>query len=799
MLSLKKLARDMWLTRARGLSMVAAIAMGLIAFNTLVGAYSILTREVVRNYMDSNPASIILEMNDVDEETLDWMRQRPDVEAATRRTQVQGRFFTEEDAEKRRAFLFVLDDFGQTEIARIFPESGAWPPAPGTVLMERSALRVVGRGVGVKLFLDLPGVPTKELEVSGIAHEPALAPANTEQAVYAYISRAELLRLGVDVKFDELRLIPTGARDVASLERKARQFARDLRLQGLGEVTAIRVPPPGRHPHQTQMTTVLSLFVIFALLLLLLSSLLTASLLSTMMARQVREIGIMKTLGASRFLILASYTLLVEVIALLAWGLAFFPAEAATALFVDAIAGLLNFDVADGEQSARARLVQAGVALFVPLLVSLPALVKESGVSVMKALADFGVKGESFGRSRLERWAAKRETRGGFFTYALRSALRRRGRFVLSLALLSASGGVFLSAVNTARSWEVLTRTLYISRHYDLEVGFSRPIDGGHLAARLQQSDEIEHVETWLAARTAIGTGHALPIERTYPDGAHGAFSIIAAPPGSNMITFDVKEGRLVDPNATGEVVINQMVPGAESVRVGDLVTLSIEGTDQALRVVGKVEEVGTGAVAYVSQPTFLRVVEPEHRGTSLRIQKTQGVELSAAVAATDRILSELRAPVTHVSPLAVFENAVAAHFEVLVRSLLALSALTALVGTLGLTSALSANVSESTREFAVLRAVGASGPQIRSLVVRESLVVSGVSFVCAAVVGLVLSAIVGNVIGMMSFNLPLPLSPQVIAFLALFVGLIGLGALASVFPARRASSLTVAEALRVL
>lgn len=799
MLSLKKLVRDMWLTRSRALSMVVAIATGLIAFNTLVGAHSILTREIARNYMDSKPASILLEMDDVGEETLAWVEQRSDIEAATRRVQVKGRFSTKANPEKRRAFFFIVDDFQQMPVAKIFPESGAFPPKPGTVLMERSAVPVVGAGVGATLFVDFPGLPTKELKVSGLSHEPALAPANTEQAAYLYLSQAELSRLGLSVPFSELRITPKGPQDIPSLERKARQLSREIEAKGLGEVTALRVPPPGKHPHQMQMTTVLTMFVLFAGLIVVLSSLLTASLLSTMMARQVREMGIMKTLGASSWQILLSYTLLVQTIALLAWVLAFFPAEMGVRFFVQAITGLLNFDVVDESQSLSARLIQTGVALLVPLLVSLPALFRGSGVPVIKSLADYGVSGESFGKSRLERWALRWESREGFFTYALRTALRRRGRFVLSLALLATAGAIFLAAVNTARSWSVLTQDLYTSRHYDLEVGFSQPVDGQELAKKLASKHEILRVESWLTARTTLTAGRQMPIERTYPDGAHGAFSLVAVPSGSNMVSFNVSEGRLLDQNASGEVVLNQVVPDAERVNVGDQISLSIEGTDRKLRVVGKVEEVGTGAVAYVSQRTFLELVPTAHRETSLRVQKAAAATLSAAVAATDRVLQSALAPVTHISPLAVFENAVAAHFEILVRSLLALAALTALVGTMGLTSALSANVHESTRELAVLRALGANSRQIRGLVTRESLLVTGVSFVLAAALGLGLSALVGNVIGMMSFSMPLPFSPEGSAFVGLFLALIFLGALASLTPAGRAARLTVSQALRSL
>jgi putative ABC transport system permease protein len=265
------------------------------------------------------------------------------------------------------------------------------------------------------------------------------------------------------------------------------------------------------------------------------------------------------------------------------------------------------------------------------------------------------------------------------------------------------------------------------------------------------------------------------------------------------MVSFDVVAGRFPDENDWEGVVLNQVVPGVDRQKVGDTVVLSIAGRDQELRIVGLVEEVGTGAAAYVSRKTFLESVPPKHRATSIRVARETTVELNTLMQEVNRFLDERHAPVSALLPLSVFKNAVAAHFEILVGSLLALSGLAGFVGFMGLFSALSANVTEGTREFAVLRAVGATGKQIRSLVIREALLVCTLSFCLSIVFGLVLSERIGTIIGMMSFRLPLPLAPQWLAFPGLLLALIGAGMVASLVPARRASALTVARGLRVL
>ncbi len=799
MLSFKKLLRDLWLTRSRALVMVVAIAVGLLAFDSLVGAYSILTREVARNYLDSAPAAIILELDGVSQRTLNYVRAQPDVAHATRRAQVRGRFSTPTDPNKRRAFLFVVDDFREMDVAKIFPQAGVYPPAPGTAALERSAQAVVGGGLGTTLLVDLPGKATQAIKLTSIVHEPALAPANTEQAAYLYMSQQDLAGLGIDVEFDELRLIPTGSStDRSFLEHKARDLAARIEASGHGQVHAIRVPPPAQHPHQPQMTTVLSLFIIFAGLIVILASLLTGSLMATMMARQVREMGILKTLGARSSQILLSYVLLVELLAVSAWALSYYPSQLGTQAFVDSITRLLNFDVVDRSQTVGARAAQVLVAACVPLLVTLPSLIRGSRHSVMRSLSDYGVGHGTFGASALEKWAARLESHGELFTYALRGAIRRRGRFLLSLALLATAGAIFLSAVGTARSWEVVTQRLYESRHYDFEIAFSQT-PPATVEQELAKNNALGRVETWHTTRTAPGVGKRIPIERTYPDGAHGAFALMAPPPHSNLVSFEPQAGRLFDEDKLDEVVLNQVVPEAERYAVGDEIVLSIGGQDRSLTVVGKLEEVGAGAVAYVSQKTFFSLVKPAHRSAVMRVAKADGVTTQAAMLAANRVLEERRAAVAHMSPLEVFENAVAAHFEILIRSLLALAGLTAIVGALGLASALSTNVAEATRELAVLRALGATGKHVRRLVVQEALLVSGLSYVLACLFGLGLSAIIGHVIGNMSFQLPLPLSLDWRAAAALVVGLLGIGALSSLLPAQRASGLTVASALRAL
>jgi putative ABC transport system permease protein len=117
-------------------------------------------------------------------------------------------------------------------------------------------------------------------------------------------------------------------------------------------------------------------------------------------------------------------------------------------------------------------------------------------------------------------------------------------------------------------------------------------------------------------------------------------------------------------------------------------------------------------------------------------------------------------------------------------------------VGALGLTSSMSTSVIERTREFGVMRAIGARSKTILRNIISEGVFIGLMSWVIALPLSIPISLGISYMIGMMSFRSPLPLiiSPTglVVWFLILVIGSIA----ASAYPAQQASRLTVRETL---
>ena len=66
----RKAIRDFWQERARTALVVLAIALGISAFAAVMSSYAILTRELDLGYLATNPASAVMRLDSIDDETV---------------------------------------------------------------------------------------------------------------------------------------------------------------------------------------------------------------------------------------------------------------------------------------------------------------------------------------------------------------------------------------------------------------------------------------------------------------------------------------------------------------------------------------------------------------------------------------------------------------------------------------------------------------------------------------------------------------------------------------------------------
>jgi ABC-type antimicrobial peptide transport system permease subunit len=112
------------------------------------------------------------------------------------------------------------------------------------------------------------------------------------------------------------------------------------------------------------------------------------------------------------------------------------------------------------------------------------------------------------------------------------------------------------------------------------------------------------------------------------------------------------------------------------------------------------------------------------------------------------------------------------------------------LLGVIGIYGVISYSVSQRTREIGIRLALGAPLPEVTGMFVRHGLVLSAIGAACGLVVALVLTQLMKSLLFDVS-----PADP--LTYLAVSVVLILAAMLASYLPARRATTVDPAEALR--
>jgi len=264
-----------------------------------------------------------------------------------------------------------------------------------------------------------------------------------------------------------------------------------------------------------------------------------------------------------------------------------------------------------------------------------------------------------------------------------------------------------------------------------------------------------------------------------------------------------VESGRWLEPGDVDAIVVAPGELQRFGATLGGPLALSIAGRTTMWRVVGVLPTsrvpFGGAAGLYVSDAGFAQATgAPAGSTAAVRIITAEhdAAAQKSALRALERALAAEGIGVVAVIEADWLGNVLRSHMAVVQGGLQALGLVLGIVGALTLASAMSLSVVERTREFGVMQALGATPARVIWVVVAEALFIGGASGLAAVALALLLSSLVGALVGSTIFGAPLPLVVSPVAVLAwLAVALLG-SAAASAFPARAASRLTIRETL---
>ena len=119
-----KIFRDLWEYRGRSILVILAITIGVIGVGTILFAYSILLRELDKNYMMTNPASASIYVEKVDADLINLINDSSGIKTSEIRGFYKARLQISDDVWKSIR-LFVVSDFNNQKLNKFTIEKGA--------------------------------------------------------------------------------------------------------------------------------------------------------------------------------------------------------------------------------------------------------------------------------------------------------------------------------------------------------------------------------------------------------------------------------------------------------------------------------------------------------------------------------------------------------------------------------------------------------------------------------------------------------------------------------------------------
>jgi putative ABC transport system permease protein len=279
--------------------------------------------------------------------------------------------------------------------------------------------------------------------------------------------------------------------------------------------------------------------------------------------------------------------------------------------------------------------------------------------------------------------------------------------------------------------------------------------------------------------------------EASFEGGTH--FVTAVDPGASKVFQLEWKEGsnEVMDSLGANGAITDDTYAEDHGLRVGSPVdVLFPDGESRSFRIKG-VFDPPTGGSPFgtltFSSATFDRSFQqPKNLFVFVN---TQGGETPENTAALEKALAGF--PNAKLQDREEFKDNQASGLNQVLNILYVLLALSVIVSLFGIVNTLVLSVFERTREIGMLRAVGTTRWQIRTMITLESIVTALMGAAIGIALGIVLAALLIARVDFLVLSFPIG-SLVVFAIAAVVVGV-----LAAVFPARRAARLNVLEALQ--
>ncbi|MBO0727991.1 MAG: FtsX-like permease family protein [Acidimicrobiaceae bacterium] len=691
----------------------------------------------------------------------------------------------------RRASVQVrgVADFSRQASNVVHVVSGA-TPRDGQVLtdVQNAKHGLLHARTGQKVRIIGANGAARELPVSGEARNLDGGQAITFGSVivlYADSATVDSLS-GVDgYEYLDFRLKDTGSAAQSHTVAAIRQALTTVPgFRGFTDLPQTRAP--GNWPGKSNFTQFTKFLYVITILALLSALVLISNTVTTLVAEETSEIGIMKVVGGRRRQIAAVYlktaVLLGALGTVVGIGVGIVLANGLARYF-----GSTLFAITTGlGVDWRILLVSGAVGLVAPPLVALPAIRRAVRLAVRDSLHATGsaVGGQDAGDRLLRRIRfLPRATQIG-----LRNVGRRRRRSFSTALVIAFAVGTLLAILGFANGVTAASRSSWADEGEDVKINSvaNRPLDA--TAERL------------IAATPGVAGVEPMFVTNVHLDGESARIWAIRQ---STIFHYHIASGRWYTPaeeqTKARVAVVERDIARATGTRVGNAVSVDTAAGPIAFHVIGIANNQQEGGAAlFVPLTTMHAVMTGWPADANDYWVRTTSQSHALIAQTTTRIEDTLLAHgynATSEIKYVKLANAIA-NYRTLTTTLAGVGSLVVAISMAGLANALTTSVLERIREIGILRALGARARHIRRIFATETFALATAGWLIAIPLGYLLDRfLVWMVKEVMNLAVPFTF-PMWYAAPAL-AGTILLALLITLAPISRAVHYRPGEALR--
>jgi len=506
---------------------------------------------------------------------------------------------------------------------------------------------------------------------------------------------------------------------------------------------------------------------------------------NTIISEQRKEIATMKAIGASKLQVFRSYMTTSGLLGVSGALLGTLVGIPLTYILLQYFGGLLGFSASFSVHFPTVSISFVS-GIIIVLLSSLPSIIKALRIPTREGMEDTGLS-NSYGKGIVDKLLMRSKWMPRTIQLGFRNSSRRKGRSFSTILQITLAIGIFMGLVSFGFSvGEVLESTID-NVEYDiiLNSDSQRGSLSMDLMETLNETGNITYIEPYMETRFTM-SGMELNVMGFIPE---------------TQIKLHDKtmvKGEWINGDDVLTAVVGEQLSGYLSIAVGDTISVMTPSGPAEIIVTGIDSDFYyMGMVLYMPFDDVKELTGSNGNVTGFFIQTTddsKSVVDATSMSIEDR-LEQIGTSVEIAKKYRIKETTMEQNLSI-INMMAATSVIIILISMVGLTSNLTMNILDRTREIGVMRCIGSVAAKIRRVFTTEVLTLSLIGWVLGIPLGYLMARLISWVIyKMIDWEIEI-YYPLRYVMIGLFITLVGTTLIAQ-FPILRATRIKPGDAIR--